>query len=32
MDDLLLQIILTRRNDDAEGWMNILIVVVLAVF
>ena len=32
MDDLLLQIILARRNDDAEGWMNILIVVVLAVF
>ncbi len=32
MDDLLLQIILARRNDDAEGWMNILIVVVLVVF
>ncbi len=32
MDDLLLQIILARRNDDTEGWMNILIVVVLAVF
>lgn len=32
MEDLLLQIILARRNDDAEGWMNILIVIVLAVF
>ena len=32
MDDFLLQLILARRNDDAEGWMNILIVVVLAVF
>jgi len=32
MDDLLLQIILARRNDDTGGWMNILIVVVLAVF
>jgi hypothetical protein len=32
MDDLLLQIILARRNDDAEGWMNILFVIVLAVF
>jgi len=32
MDDLLLQIILARRNDDTEGWMNILIVIVLAVF
>jgi len=31
MDDLLLQIILARRNDDAESWMNILFVVVLAV-
>jgi len=32
MSDFLAQIILARRNDDAEGWMNILIVVVLAVF
>jgi hypothetical protein len=32
MDELLLQIILARRNDGTEGWMNILIVVVLAVF
>ncbi len=32
MDDFLLQIILARRNDDAESWMNILFVVVLAVF
>ena len=28
----MLQIILARRNDGTEGWMNILIVVVLAVF
>ncbi|MFC1795309.1 hypothetical protein ACFL3Q_17200 [Planctomycetota bacterium] len=32
MSELLAQLILARRNDDAEGWMNILIVVVLAVF
>jgi len=32
MNDLLLQIILARRNDDAESWTNILFVVVLAVF
>ena len=32
MNDLLLQIILARRNDDAESWMNILFVVVLAIF
>jgi len=32
MDDLLLQIILARRNDDTEGWMSILVFVVLAVF
>ena len=32
MSDLLAQIILARRSDDAEGWMNILIVIVLAVF
>jgi len=32
MSELLAQIILAGRNDDAEGWMNILIVVVLAVF
>ena len=31
MTELLAQIILARRNDDAEGWMNILIVIVLAV-
>lgn len=30
--DLLLQIILARRNNDTEGWMNILFVVVLAIF
>ena len=32
MDDLLLQIILARRNNDTESWMNILFVVVLAIF
>ncbi len=32
MSDLLAQIILAGRSDDAEGWMNILFVVVLAVF
>jgi hypothetical protein len=32
MDYLLLQIILARRNDDAESWMNILFVIVLAIF
>lgn len=32
MSELLAQIILAGRSDDAEGWMNILIVVVLAVF
>jgi len=32
MNDLLLQIILARRNDDADSWMNILFVVVLAIF
>ena len=32
MSELLAQIILARRNDDAEGWMNILFVVVIAVF
>ena len=28
----MLQVILARRNDGTEGWMNILIVIVLAVF
>jgi len=32
MYDLLAQIILARRNDDAESWMSILVFVVLAVF
>ena len=32
MSEFLAQLILARRNDDAEGWMNILIVIVLAVF
>jgi len=32
MSDLLAQIILAGRSDDAEGWMNILIVIALAVF
>jgi len=26
------QIILAARNDDVEGWMNILFVIILAVF
>jgi hypothetical protein len=32
MQDILAQIVLARRNEDVEGWMNILFVVVLAVF
>ena len=32
MDYLLAHIILASRGDDVEGWMNILFVVVLAVF
>jgi len=32
MYDLLAQIILAGRSDDAEGWTNILFVVVLAIF
>ena len=32
MNELLLQIILARRNDDAESWMNILFVIVLVIF
>ena len=32
MSELLAQLILASRNEDAEGWMNILIVVALAVF
>lgn len=32
MNDLLLQMILARRNDDVEGWMNILFIIVLAIF
>jgi hypothetical protein len=32
MSELLAQIILAGRSDDKEGWMNILFVVVLAVF
>ena len=32
MSELLAQIILAGRSDDAEGWMNILFVVVLAIF
>jgi hypothetical protein len=32
MSELLAQIILAGRSDDAEGWMNILFVIVLAVF
>ena len=32
MNDLLLQIILARRSQDAEKWTNVLFVVVLALF
>ena len=32
MNDLLLQIILARRNDEVGGWMQILVFIVLAVF
>lgn len=32
MSELLAQLILARRNDDADSWMNILFVIVLAVF
>ncbi len=32
MNEILAQIILSARNEDVEGWMNILIVVVIAVF
>ncbi len=32
MSNLLAQMILARRSDDAEGWMNILFVVVVAAF
>ncbi len=32
MNVLLAQIILARRNEDLDGWMNILFVVVLAIF
>ena len=32
MNELLLQIILARRSDDVENWMQILVFIVLAVF
>jgi len=32
MNALLLQIILARRSDDVGSWMNILVVIVLAIF
>ena len=32
MNALLLQIILARRNNDVEGWINILFVVALVIF
>ena len=32
MDKLLAQIVLAARGDDAEGWMNTLVIVLLAVF
>ena len=32
MNELLAQLILAARNEDIEGWMKILFVVILAVF
>ncbi len=32
MQDILTQLILAGSGDDAEGWMNVLFVIVLAVF
>jgi len=32
MNVFLTQILLARRNDEAEGWMNLLFVIVVAVF
>lgn len=32
MNTFLAQLILARRSEDAEKWMNILVIVVLAVF
>lgn len=32
MKELLAQLVLAARNDDVRSWMNILIVVILAVF
>ena len=32
MNELLLLIILARRNNDTEGWMQILVFIALAVF
>jgi hypothetical protein len=32
MNDFLLQIILAQRSDDVEGWMQILVFIVLAAF
>lgn len=32
MNILLVQIVLAQRNEDVEGWSNILVVVLLAVF
>jgi len=32
MRDFATQIILAARDDDAEGWMNTLVIVLLAVF
>ena len=32
MDKLLAQIVLAARDDDAGGWMNTLVIVLLAVF
>ena len=32
MNIFLAQLILARRNDEVEGWMNLLFVIVVAVF
>jgi hypothetical protein len=32
MNALLAQLIISARNNDIEGWMNILIVVIIAIF
>ncbi len=32
MNALLAQLVISARNNDIEGWMNILIVVIIAIF